>query len=595
MKKLGELLVEREWVTREQLTQALRHQQVFGGRLGTCLLELTLLSEDRLTKALSDQLGVPAVTQDDLRVIADSLTEAVPAKLACRVRAIPFERFGNALSIAVVDVRDLQAQDELAFVTSKRLKVHVAPEVRILEALEKHYNCPAEPRYSRIWDRLNRAKYLWQEEAPAAGGRRRPEAPPTPEPIRAVASPQWQPPPPLESGVHSMAAAAATERAAEHAAHNVVPPAPPVVVRPEPAPAPSAPAPAKRRWFSRAPKDAAVAAPVPDAAVEERLAEVAPSRAQPPAPMPPAPAPPALAPPSRVAAPPAAAIAATPAASPEAPAPPAAPPPRPPAQAPVASPAAPPRAAAPGPPPTGVSSPPPGPSPRPSAAPPPAAAPAAAAPPGDTDTLPPAPTPTPLVAAAAAPSAAVPAPAAAIEQESSDTSPLLVPKPVATLADFEARMGEVEERDDVAHAALSFLSRRFQRSLLFMIRGETVAAWMGGGEGVDQRLFGEIKISFDEPSLFLNLREGTPFYRGALPRLEAHQRLVRAWGGKYPKECLLLPVRIKKRLVAAVYCDGGHDDLAKLEMGELQQMASLMGRGFEAFLVKRKQLPPPRA
>ena len=87
MKKLGELLVEREWVTRDQLTQALRHQQVFGGRLGTCLLELTLLSEDRLTKALSDQVGVPAVTQDDLRVIPT--TPELPAKLDCRLRAIP--------------------------------------------------------------------------------------------------------------------------------------------------------------------------------------------------------------------------------------------------------------------------------------------------------------------------------------------------------------------------------------------------------------------------------------------------------------------------------------------------------------------------
>jgi len=166
---------------------------------------------------------------------------------------------------------------------------------------------------------------------------------------------------------------------------------------------------------------------------------------------------------------------------------------------------------------------------------------------------------------------------------------MVVPKPVATLADFDARMSEVEERDDVAHAALSFLSRRFQRSLLFMIRGETVAAWMGGGEGVDQRLFGEIEIGFDEPSQFLNLREGSPFYRGPLPRLDAHQRLVRAWGGKYPKECLLLPVRIKKRLVAAVYCDGGHDDLSRVNMGELQQMAALMARGFESFLVKRKK------
>jgi hypothetical protein len=175
-----------------------------------------------------------------------------------------------------------------------------------------------------------------------------------------------------------------------------------------------------------------------------------------------------------------------------------------------------------------------------------------------------------------------------VETAADDTSPVLVPKSAATIADFEARMKEVEERDDVAHAALSFLSRRFQRNLLFMVRGNTVAAWMGGGEGVDQRAFGDVEIGFDEPSLFLNLREGSPFYRGPLPRLDTHQRLVRVWGGKYPKECLLLPVRIKKRLVAIVYCDGGHGDLSGVDVGELQQMTALMARGFESFLVKRK-------
>src|SRR6185436_475132 len=273
MKKLGEFLVEREWLTRDQLTQALRHQQVFGGRLGSCLLELTLLSEERLAKALSDQLGVPAVTQDDLRVIGDNLTEQVPAKLACRIRAIPFERFGNALSVAIVDVRDLQAQDELAFVTSKRLKIHVAPEVRILEALEKHDNCPAEPRFSRIWDRLNRAKYLWQEETPAAGGRRRPETTPTTEPMRAFSGPEWQPspPPPLESGIHSVAAAQATERAAQVARTSAAPAAVAVAQPalapapvPTPAPAPAVAEPARRRrWLfgSRAPKEAPAVAP----------------------------------------------------------------------------------------------------------------------------------------------------------------------------------------------------------------------------------------------------------------------------------------------------------------------------------------------
>jgi hypothetical protein len=539
MKKLGELLVEREWVTRDQLTQALRHQGVFGGRLGTCLLELTLLSEDRLTKALSEQLGVPPVTQDDLRVIADGMLQLVPSKLACRTRAIPFERFGNALSVALVDPRDLVAQDELSFVTSRRLKVHVAPEVRILEALEKHYGCSVEPRYARIWDRLNRAKYLWQEESAASSGsRRRIDSPPAQPPAaRAAAAPEWQPPPPLDSGITRLATAAPAANAAPVRSQEPVPPAPSQAAADEPTarakapPGPAAPTPARRWLFGKQPA-APEAAPAPPSAAAASPA--APREPVPAGSMPLAPVPSILR--SSVVAPsadrslppatnPGTSLAATEA-----------------VVAPVIYPA------------------------------PSSASPAT---PADAGTIPPAPTPAPL--ADRGPSNASP-------------PPVIAPKPAETLEDLEQRIDEVEERDDVAHAALSFLGRRFRRYVLFMVRGKTVAAWMGGGEGVNQRLLADVDVSFDEPSLFLNLREGSPFYRGPLPRLDAHQRLVKVWGGRYPKECLLLPVRIKKRLVAAVYCDRGGDDLHEVDIAEMQEVAALMARGFETFLVKRKQL-----
>jgi hypothetical protein len=175
------------------------------------------------------------------------------------------------------------------------------------------------------------------------------------------------------------------------------------------------------------------------------------------------------------------------------------------------------------------------------------------------------------------------------DQVGIETSPLVVPKPPENLAELERRLEETEERDDIAHAVLSLLERRFRRRLLFMVRAGEVAAWMGSGEGVDQKALGSFEVGFDEPSLFLNLREGSPFYRGSLPRLDAHQRLVRLWGGKYPRECLLLPVRVKGRLVAVIYCDRGSEALAGLDMAELQQVATGMGHAFERFLLRKKQ------
>jgi hypothetical protein len=179
--------------------------------------------------------------------------------------------------------------------------------------------------------------------------------------------------------------------------------------------------------------------------------------------------------------------------------------------------------------------------------------------------------------------------AAQADRNAVETSPLAVPKPPTNVRELEERLAEVEERDDIAHAVLSLLERRFTRRLLFMVRAGEVAAWMGSGDGVDQRLLGSFEVSFDEPSLFLNLREGSPFYRGPLPRLDAHQRLVRVWGGRYPRECLLLPVRVKQRLVAAVYCDHGASPLRGLDMEELLQVGTLMGHAFERFLLSKKK------
>jgi len=140
MGKLGQILVARGWITVQQLTRALKNQNVVGGRLGTCLLEMDALTEDLLAKGLAEQLGVPAATLDDLHGIPEEVRDLLPAKLARRCRAVPFRALGGRLDVAMLDARNLACQDEIAFATGKRVKVHVGLEIRIFEALEKYYD-----------------------------------------------------------------------------------------------------------------------------------------------------------------------------------------------------------------------------------------------------------------------------------------------------------------------------------------------------------------------------------------------------------------------------------------------------------------------
>src|SRR4029079_17442537 len=88
-------------------------------------------------------------------------------KIARRLRAVPFRVEGGRLDVALMDPRNLAAQDEIAFASGKRVKVCVAAEIRVFEALEKYYGEECPSRFGMVLDRLNRARYLWEKAAPA--------------------------------------------------------------------------------------------------------------------------------------------------------------------------------------------------------------------------------------------------------------------------------------------------------------------------------------------------------------------------------------------------------------------------------------------
>ena len=72
----------------------------------------------------------------------------------------------------------------------------------------------------------------------------------------------------------------------------------------------------------------------------------------------------------------------------------------------------------------------------------------------------------------------------------------------------------------------------------------------------------------DEPSVFLNLRQGAEFFLGRLPAMPAHERLLKCWRGSLDTECALFPVRVRDRLVCAVYGDRDSLGLAGLAPGK---------------------------
>src|SRR5581483_10324567 len=136
--RLGDLLLSGEFITQEQLAEALKHQKLKGGRLGACLIKLGFLTEEILHSVLSRQSGIEVVEPSSYD-IAPEVLKLFPRELAIRFLIIPIKREGNVLFIAMSDPNDVVTLDELKFRTGLRITPLLASESQIREGIDRHY------------------------------------------------------------------------------------------------------------------------------------------------------------------------------------------------------------------------------------------------------------------------------------------------------------------------------------------------------------------------------------------------------------------------------------------------------------------------
>lgn len=127
-KRLGEILLERGAVTVGELHTALEACHREGGRLGSHLLRYGYVDEGALLQGLSEQYGVPPVTESLLLRTPPGVLALVPVEMQLRLMAVPFELRGDVLSIGMVNPRDLEALDELSRMTDKKVQPFVVSE-----------------------------------------------------------------------------------------------------------------------------------------------------------------------------------------------------------------------------------------------------------------------------------------------------------------------------------------------------------------------------------------------------------------------------------------------------------------------------------
>ena len=137
--RLGDLLVQEQIISDDQLQLALQQQRQTGRKLGSTLIDLGFISEVQLLQFLARQLNVPFFDLNNLTIDAAAVP-LLPEVQARRYRALAVNLTDDRVTVAMSDPADLSALDAIAALLSPRIMVlAVAREGQLLEYFDRLY------------------------------------------------------------------------------------------------------------------------------------------------------------------------------------------------------------------------------------------------------------------------------------------------------------------------------------------------------------------------------------------------------------------------------------------------------------------------
>ena len=136
--RLGDLLVEKNLITEDQLKVALQEQKRLGRKLGGTLVELGMIDEDSILQLLSSQLGIPRVGLANF-TYDENVVRKLSESIARRHRAIVLEERANDFLVGMADPTDIYALDDIQDKLPKPVSQAIVRESSLLAAFDRVY------------------------------------------------------------------------------------------------------------------------------------------------------------------------------------------------------------------------------------------------------------------------------------------------------------------------------------------------------------------------------------------------------------------------------------------------------------------------
>lgn len=138
-KPLGQLLLERKLITKEQLEKALEIQKEQSGLIGQIMVSLGYVKEEEIAHAITVQYGYPYLPLNNYEFNKDLVAKIIPANVAKQYGLVVIDKLGTMLTVAMCNPLNIQAIEDIELLTGCRVQAFVSTLTDINNIIEKCY------------------------------------------------------------------------------------------------------------------------------------------------------------------------------------------------------------------------------------------------------------------------------------------------------------------------------------------------------------------------------------------------------------------------------------------------------------------------
>ncbi|MFN3454246.1 MAG: type IV-A pilus assembly ATPase PilB [Pseudobdellovibrio sp.] len=138
MSKLGEILIRQGLVRTDQIQQAIQESTRTKTKLGLVLVNNGLLKDNQILRALEKHYGIPGVDLSSIEIDKKAL-ELMGREHCEKYAAFPVSKAGGTLVVAFSDPSNIEARDQIRFLTKCKVQPVLTTDVMIQSSIEKYY------------------------------------------------------------------------------------------------------------------------------------------------------------------------------------------------------------------------------------------------------------------------------------------------------------------------------------------------------------------------------------------------------------------------------------------------------------------------